>query len=103
MFLSHCLSLFSLSSEVADWPMHLKILHSHLPKCSLLLSLLCTLVANIQTGFKKKKDKCVMKKQRLQKVIKMYKKKVNTSLYIHRSNKCAMLYPLPSDKYKTKG
>lgn len=45
-----------------------------------------------------------MKKQRLQKVIKMYKKKkVNTSLYIHRSNKCAMLYPLPSDKYKTKG
>lgn len=45
-----------------------------------------------------------MKKQRLHKVIKMYKKKkVNTSLYIHRSNKCAMLYPLPSDKYKTKG
>lgn len=33
-----CLSLFSLSSEVADWPLHLEILHSHLPKCPLLLS-----------------------------------------------------------------
>lgn len=68
-----CLTLFSLPSEEANWPTHLEILHSHLPKKGPLpfppLGAHRGQYSNRWTQLKK--DKYLMKKWRLQKILKM--------------------------------